>query len=29
MFLHINLVYPIPIKKSMIELFLDWEYEPF
>jgi hypothetical protein len=23
MFLHINLVYPIPIKKSMIELFLD------
>ena len=27
MFLHMNLVYPIPIKKSMIELFLDWAYE--
>lgn len=29
MYLHINLSYPIPIKKSMIELFLDGEYEPF
>ena len=29
MYLHSNLSYPIPIKKSMIELFLDWEYEPF
>lgn len=29
MYLHINLTYPIPIKKSMIELFLDGEYSPF
>jgi len=29
MYLHINLSYPIPIKKSMIELFLDGEYSPF
>lgn len=29
MYLHINLTYPIPIKKSMIELFLDGSYEPF
>lgn len=29
MFNHINLTYPIPIKKSMIENFLDNLYEPF
>jgi hypothetical protein len=29
MYLHINLSYPIPVKRSMIELFLDGEYEPF
>lgn len=29
MYLHINLSYPIPVKKSMIELFLDGEYSPF
>lgn len=27
MFNHMNLVYPIPIKKSVITLFLDWAYE--
>ena len=29
MYLHINLSYPIPVKRSMIELFLDEAYEPF
>lgn len=29
MFLHINIFYPIPITKGMIDNFLDDLYEPF
>lgn len=29
MYLHINLTYPVPINRHVIELFLDGEYSPF